>query len=132
MVSQQAVLNVNNLHSITPTKSKISFLGLGKQSQMVYLCRKPSSKKHLWLGSMSLMYPSYMPVNNLVMLTYMNLLNLLHIRKYNQIAVTVQEKIYYVIEYEVILSRHYLDKIRQIEFTCLIGRKQNGLLKRPS
>ncbi len=105
MVSQQEVLSVNNLHSITPTKSKIIYLGLGRQSQMVYSCRKPtepqaalflSSKKHLWLGRMSLAYPSYIPVNKLVMLTSINLLNLLHIPKY-KIAVTVQEKVHYVI-----------------------------------
>lgn len=105
MVSQQEVLSVNNLHSVTPTKSKISYLGLGRQSQKVYSSRKHtelqaalflSSKKHLWLGRKSLAYPSYIPVNNLVMLTSINLLNLLHIPKY-KIAVTVQEKIHYVI-----------------------------------
>lgn len=75
MVSQQEVLSVNNLHSITPTKSKISYLGLGRQSQMVYSCRKPtelqaalflSSNKHLWLGRLSLVNASYIPVNNIV------------------------------------------------------------------
>lgn len=47
-----------------------------------------------------------MPVNNLVILTSINLLNyLLHVPKYNTIAVTVQEKIHYVIKYEVIFFR---------------------------
>lgn len=75
---------------------------------MVYSCRKPTelqvalflcSQKHIWLGRMCLAYPSYryIHVNNLVMLTSINLLNLLHTLKYNTIVGTVLVKILYAI-----------------------------------
>lgn len=73
---------------------------------MVYSCRKPTalqaalflcSQKHIWIGRMSLVYPSYryILVNNLVMLTSINLLNLLHTLKYKTIVGTVLVKIHY-------------------------------------
>ncbi len=100
MVSQQEVLSVNNLHSIT-TKSKISF-GTGEAISDGLLMQKT----HWAAGStVSFFKEASLAredvsreclVNNIVLLTNINLLNLLHIPK-NKIAATVQEKRHYII-----------------------------------